>query len=652
VNIRSFVVQTLLVFAAVLIVAFCAGCGGNGSASIPETTSLGNGLNPPAPPTPPAPPGVPPTPPPPAPGPPTISLSANLQTVVAGQLTTLSWTTSNASSISFAPPLPEAEDRQLTLPTGSATFPPTSTTTYVATVANSGGQQVSASLTITVLPVELNFSAAPDTIQPGGSATLSWTSQGITTLSIDQGIGDMTALLPNGSFKVAPGVTTAYTATATDESGAKLTQQVVVSVAQPPIPQHPIKHIIVMAQENRTFDNYFGVLGAYRAAKVSGASVQDIDGFDPTVPLKTKTGKLVKPYHYKTVCTEGLTFAWNENHTDMDLQAPDTFLDTDFSQAKFLMDKFPQTINLTTKDPDGTRQMGHYDQTDLPYYYEMATQFATSDRFFSSVPSNTIPNRMYMFTGTSFGHTVNATPAAGGWSQKTIFRALNDAGVSWRYYYQDSDIYLSDFADYYRSDVKPKVYNISNWFSLLSSPTADDDLPEFVFIERAGSTGLDEHPDNNIQSGAAQVQKILSALMNSTAWQSSVFILTYDEGGGLYDHVPPFQVPLPDDIAPILKSTDTKALFNLSGFRIPITVISPWVKPHFVSHKPRELTSILKLVETTFNVPPLTKRDAGADDMSEFFDFTQQPAWRTPPPLPTQPTNGVCDQSQEIGPTF
>ena len=140
--------------------------------------------------------------------------------------------------------------------------------------------------------------------------------------------------------------------------------------------------------------------------------------------------------------------------------------------------------------------------------------------------------------------------------------------------------------------------------------------------------------------------------MNSTAWQSSVFILTYDEGGGLYDHVPPFQVPLPDDIAPILKSTDTKALFNLSGFRIPITVISPWVKPHFVSHKPRELTSILKLVETTFNVPPLTKRDAGADDMSEFFDFTQQPAWRTPPPLPTQPTNGVCDQSQEVGPTF
>lgn len=642
---RLVVVQPFVFLTAVFVVAVCAGCGGGSLAVNTQTSSPVTGLNPQAPPS-------PLTSPSPQPGTPTISLSANPQTIVAGQLTTLSWTANKASSISFAPPLPSSEDRQLTLPTGSATFPLNSTTMYVVTVGDSNGNQASASLTITVLPAQFNVSAAPDTIQPGGSATLSWTSQGISTLSIDQGIGDVTALLPNGSFKVSPGVTTTYTATATDQNGVKLTQEVVVSVAQPPIPEHPIKHIIVMLQENRTFDNYFGVLGAYRASKIAGASAKDIDGFDPNLELRTKTGKLVKPYHFKTVCTEGLNFAWNEDHADMDLQPPDTFMATDFSGAKFLMDKFPQTINLTTKDPDGTRQMGHYDQNDLPYYYELATQFATSDRFFSSIPSNTIPNRMYMFTGTSFGHTINATPASGGWSQKTIFRALNDAGVSWRYYYQDSDIYLSDFADYYRSDVQPKVYNISNWFSLLSSATADDDLPQVIFIERAGSTGLDEHPDNNIQSGAAQVQKIISALMNSKAWQSSAFILTYDEGGGLYDHVPPFQVPLPDDIAPMLKSTDTKGLFNLSGFRIPIMVISPWVKPHFVSHNPRELTSILKLIETTFNVPPLTKRDGWADDMSEFFDFTQQPIWRTPPSLPTQPTNGLCDQSQEVGPTF
>ena len=637
-NNRRIKIQPLFVLAAILIITFCAGCGGGASPQAPQIASVGSGANPLT-----------------APGQTaSVSLSVSPQTIVPGQLTTLTWNTSNATSISFSPSLPEAEDRLLTLPTGSATFPLSSTVTYVATVTDNSGHQASSSATVTVLPVQFNFSVEPDTIQPGGSATLSWTSQGISSLAIDQGVGNVSALLPNGSFKVAPGVTTTYTATATDQSGTKLTQQVVVSVAVPPspIPDHPIKHIIVMLQENRTFDNYFGVLGAYRASKVSGASPSDIDGFNPNTALKTKTGKLVKPYHYQTVCMEGLNFAWNESHIDMDLQSPDTFMDTDFSRAKFLMDKFTQTVNTTTKDPEGTRQMGHYDQTDLPYYYELATQFATSDRFFSSVPSNTIPNRMYMFTGTSFGHTVNATPGAGGWTQETIFRALNDAGVSWRYYYQDSDIYLSDFADYYRSDIKPKVYNISNWYSVLASPTADDDLPQVVFIERAGATGLDEHPDNNVQSGAALMQKIISALMNSTAWQSSAFILSYDEGGGLYDHVPPFQVPQPDDIAPILKTGDVKGTFNLSGFRIPITVISPWVKPHFVSHKPRELTSILKLIETTFNVKPLTKRDAWADDMSEFFDFTQPPSWKTPPALPTQPTNGVCNQSLEVGPTY
>ena len=255
-NITSNKFQSIPTVAAAFIVIFCAGCAGGGSPLAPQTTSVNNGANPLA-----------------ATGP-SITLSASPTTVVAGQLTTLTWNTSNATSISFSPSLPEAEDRQLTLPTGSATFPLSSTVTYVATVTDSSGHQASSTVTIAVASVQFNFSVEPDTIQPGGSATLSWTTQGISSLTIDQGIGNVSALLPNGSFKVAPGVTTPYTATATDQSGAKLTQQVVVSVAvpPPPVPDHPIKHIIVMLQENRTFDNYFGVLGAYRASKVPGAS--------------------------------------------------------------------------------------------------------------------------------------------------------------------------------------------------------------------------------------------------------------------------------------------------------------------------------------------------------------------------------------------
>jgi len=103
-------------------------------------------------------------------------------------------------------------------------------------------------------------------------------------------------------------------------------------------------------------------------------------------------------------------------------------------------------------------------------------------------------------------------------------------------------------------------------------------------------------------------------------------------------------------IAPIASLTPTlPGDFTLSGLRLPLLVISPWVKPHFVSHVPREFTSILKLIEVRFGLPSLTARDAAADDMTEFFDFTR-PAWLTPPQLPVQPTNGTCDWKLEALP--
>ena len=152
-----------------------------------------------------------------------------------------------------------------------------------------------------------------------------------------------------------------------------------------------------------------------------------------------------------------------------------------------------------------------------------------------------------------------------------------------------------------------------------------------------------------MQTGAADVQNIINALLNSAAWPDSAFILTYDEGGGLFDHVGPILVTPPDDLPPQdLGTNDTQGLFNVTGFRVPVIVISPWVKPHYVSHLPTDYTAILKLIETRFNVPPLTQRDATAGDMTDpqngFFDFSS-PQMLTVPPLPTQPTNGVCDHA-------
>jgi len=128
-----------------------------------------------------------------------------------------------------------------------------------------------------------------------------------------------------------------------------------------------------------------------------------------------------------------------------------------------------------------------------------------------------------------------------------------------------------------------------------------------------------------------------------------VFFLMYDENGGMYDHVaPPINVPSPDGIPPQDLFTvanegynDPPGDFTRYGFRIPNMVISPFTRKNYVSHTVTDSTGVLKFIETRFGLPNLTKRDAAASDMTDFFDFTNKP-WATPPTPPTQPTNGAC----------
>jgi phospholipase C len=327
--------------------------------------------------------------------------------------------------------------------------------------------------------------------------------------------------------------------------------------------------------------------------------------------------------------------------------------------------------------------MGYYDSTDLPYYHDLATFLATSDSWHSPILANTVPNRMYLMAATSFGPKYpDFSSSHPKYAAPTIFRAMNTANISWLYYYKDG-IFLANFVDFQDAEIGPKTFPVSALMSRLTGPDPDQALPEVIFIDSAsGSSGLDEHPDNNIQTGAAYVKSIIDALMQSNAWQDSVFILTYDEGGGLCDHVPPFAVPPPDQIAPGQCPDQNNGSsgycavgklggqtnqigaqqFGLTGFRVPLIVISPYAKPNYISHTPRDFTAILAFIEETFNVPPLTVRDAHwkdpSRDMSEFFDF-RNPALMTAPgggPWPSflssQPTNGLCDQKQEAGPTF
>ena len=125
--------------------------------------------------------------------------------------------------------------------------------------------------------------------------------------------------------------------------------------------------------------------------------------------------------------------------------------------------------------------------------------------------------------------------------------------------------------------------------------------------------------------------------MASPNWPRAALFLVYDEHGGYYDHVPPPPACVPDDIAPQLGPGDTAAAFDRYGVRVPFVVVSPYARRHFVSHLVHDHTAILRFIETRFDLPALTRRDANADPLLEFFDFRH--ARVHPPHLPPAPVD-------------
>ena len=261
--------------------------------------------------------------------------------------------------------------------------------------------------------------------------------------------------------------------------------------------------------------------------------------------------------------------------------------------------------------------------------------------------SRTQPNRLYLFAATSAGH---ANPPKTPLSNKTIFEALENANISWKIYLTDPNTaFIGNFQPF-GSQHPDKIVPLSEYFQDVANGT----LPSVALIEPGYQSGLDEHPNKNVQSGAAFVSKEINALMNSSSWKDSVFILTFDEGGSFYDHVPPQPAVSPDSMPPsdlnqgdiCTVKTGANCDFNHTGYRIPLLVVSPFTKKQFVSHTVADYTAILRLIETRFQIPSLTQRDAAQMDMTEFFDFANPP-WMTPPNPPAQKQDGVCDFLQQ-----
>lgn len=484
----------------------------------------------------------------------------------------------------------------------------------------------------------IQLSATPASISPGQNATLSWSITNATSVDIEPGIGKVSS---SGSATVMPSSTTTYTARATGPGDNTSASTIITLRPDPPQPRIPeplpagppgslqsINHVIYMLQENRSFDHYFGHLNAYRQMQGLPA---EVDGLPSGAQNLSFDGTAnIQAFHMNSVCQLDLSSAWNESHVSFNRNNPasNTGLNDGFA---YTAGKFARDNGYW--DVEGQRTMGYYDWTQLPYYYFMATQFAISDRWFSPAPTRTAPNRYYAVSATSVGH---AYPATSGLTNPTIFDELQQAGISWKVYEGTSgDTILGDWQGF--------VSKYGSHFvdaSQFATDAANGTLPAVALIEQ--KQNLDEHPGNDIQQGSAYVASLINALMNSQSWKDSVFIITWDEAGNFYDHVPSPPAQSPDGIPPQdLASTDIQGDFTRYGFRVPNIVISPFTKTHYVSHTVMDTTAILKLIETRFNLPSLTARDGNSPDMTEFFDFQDVP-WRTPPSPPAQPTNAPC----------
>lgn len=382
---------------------------------------------------------------------------------------------------------------------------------------------------------------------------------------------------------------------------------------------NPIDHIVVLMQENRSSDTYFGRLH-FEGQTHSQPEPPGASNPDPTNP----DGPPVHVFHKTHYCeVQDLDHSWNGTHEEIDGGAMDGFT----------------TANAVPKDPTGSRSMGFYDDSDLPFYYALYNTFAIGDRYFASAPTQTFPNRFYLLAGTSFGHIRNDFPTTlTGFDQPTIFNELDAAGVSWKIYSASYPLAFAELFGYVRNLRFANIRPISQYFN----DAAHGLLPQVTFIDPLflGPTNVenDEHPNSNVQVGQKFVSNVVDALFTSPDWSSSALFLTYDEHGGFFDHVvPPPAIP-PDGIAPMVRPGDVPGGFDMYGVRVPAVVVSPFSRPHAVSHVVNDHTSILRFIETRFNLPALTRRDAAANPMLEFFDFSQ-PSFATPPSLPVATIN-------------
>jgi len=373
-----------------------------------------------------------------------------------------------------------------------------------------------------------------------------------------------------------------------------------------------IKHIVVAMMENRSFDHFLGWLPNANGQQ-AGLSYVDTGGVSHA--------------------THDLAPDW----TGCDFNDPDHSYDGGRIEVdNGLMDGFMKTSGADVY------AIGYYQESANHFFPKFARTFTTCDMYFPSLLGPTFPNRIFQLCG----QTDRLDDSVDLCSYPTIFDACRAAGVSSKYYYGNVP-FLTLFP------IDALIY--ANSFSAFLSDCANGTLPAVSFVDPSFTlvlnTANDNHPHSDIRNGDALMGQIYHAVATSPLWNSTVLVLNHDEWGGFFDHVPPPRALAPNNTDPDL--VDGKALL---GCRCPCTVASPWTvgKPSSptVSHTIFDHTSVLKMIESVFNVQPLAARETSNDvgNLLSAINFNRSPkaAPALPQPQPVKPQK-ICLSSINPG---
>ncbi|HZX07674.1 alkaline phosphatase family protein [Kribbella sp.] len=411
-----------------------------------------------------------------------------------------------------------------------------------------------------------------------------------------------------------------------------------------------IEHVVILTQENRSFDHYFGTLSGVRGfddpdlrTLPSGRSVfYQPDALNPD--------GYVLPFHLDTTTTNAAAIhdpghGWPTLHQAWNGGTMDNWVPSQRAAVGAF----------------GPLTMGYFTRNDLPLHYALADAFTICDHYFCSVMGPTWPNRLHTMTGTidptgaNGGPNVatNSLPPSGGFTWTTYAERLQAAGISWRSY--QSHVFgdgpeLGWFKQFQTAPAGSPLYE--NGMKLRPKTAIMDDirtgnLPQVSWLQ----SEADEHPSGLPAAGGAFIYDLLDALASTPeVWNKTVLFITYDENGGFFDHVTP-PTPPPGTPGEFLTTLPRQAGGIAGpigmGFRVPTFVISPWSRGGWVAGETFDHTSLLRFLEVRFGVrePNISAwRRQTAGDLTSTLRF---PRRDVPFPALPDPAPVVARQKEE-----